>query len=148
MDRTIQVDGKPVRLRSSAAIPPLYRLKFHRDILQDMAIIQKAIKQSLPKAQVVSTPDTTFQGEQAADSAAAEVVVPIPVEALELFEHVAYLMAKHADPDHVPEDINAWLDQFETFSIYRIFPVIMDMWSGNLRTLNRPKKKSRRRKGR
>ena len=34
--KTIEVDGKEVTFRVSAAIPRLYRNKFHRDIYRDL----------------------------------------------------------------------------------------------------------------
>ena len=34
--KTIEVDGKEVQFRASAAIPRLYRNKFHRDIYKDL----------------------------------------------------------------------------------------------------------------
>lgn len=46
MVRTVTIDGKEVKFRASAAIPRLYRIKFRRDILQDMDTIQKAVKGS------------------------------------------------------------------------------------------------------
>lgn len=116
MTRTIEVDGKEVSFRASAAIPRLYRIKFRRDILQDMSTIQQAIKKSKAKAST------------------------IPLEALELFENVAYLMAKHADPS-VPDTVDAWLESFDTFSIYSVFPVIEEMWADNIAQLSKPVKK-------
>ncbi|MGN1457264.1 MAG: hypothetical protein ACI4XP_04820 [Acutalibacteraceae bacterium] len=32
MTKTIEIDGKEVKFRASAAIPRIYRIKFHRDI--------------------------------------------------------------------------------------------------------------------
>ena len=127
MDRTIILDGRGVRLRASAAIPRLYRLKFRRDIIHDMVVIQKAIQAALP----ADVPDSDTSGE--------EITVPLPLEALTLFENVAYLMARHADSS-VPDSVDEWLDGFETFSIYQIFPVIQELWEQNLRTLAAPKK--------
>ena len=34
-----------------------------------------------------------------------------------------------------------WLDVFETFSIYEVFPVIIELWSLNQKTTAEPKKK-------
>lgn len=120
MTRTVTIDGREVPLRASAAIPRLYRIKFGRDILADMGAIQRAVEAQ--------------QGKKKRGSA-------IPLEALTLFENVAYLMAKHADKDSVPNDVDAWLDGFETFSIYQVFPVIQELWEDNLRQLNFPQKK-------
>ena len=38
--KTIEVDGKEVQFRASAAIPRLYRNKFHRDIYKDLNELQ------------------------------------------------------------------------------------------------------------
>ena len=36
---------------------------------------------------------------------------------LEMFENIAYIMAKHADPS-IPDSPEEWPDEFSTFSIY------------------------------
>ena len=40
---------------------------------------------------------------------------------LEMFENIAYVMAKHADKS-IPDSPEEWLDQFNTFSIYQVLP--------------------------
>lgn len=50
---------------------------------------------------------------------------------LELFENIAWLMAKHQNPD-VPDTPEDWLDQFSTFSIYEILPQIIELWGLNV----------------
>lgn len=134
MVRTMIVDGREVKLRASAAIPRLYRLKFRRDIIQDMHRIQSAMQQVEQAEKRGDVPESGASPEP-------EQAVSLPLEALTLFENVAYLMAKHGDPECVPDDVNSWLDSFETFSIYNVFPVIQELWEENLRTLNEPKKK-------
>ena len=44
--KTIEVDGKEVQFRASAAIPRLYRNKFHRDIYKDLNELQKGIDEN------------------------------------------------------------------------------------------------------
>ena len=39
----IEIDGKQVKFRASAAIPRIYRIKFNRDIYKDLAALEKAI---------------------------------------------------------------------------------------------------------
>ena len=73
MEKVIEIDGKEIKFRATAAIPRLYRIKFGRDIMKDMQDIQKAMEKSDKE--------------------------PIPMKMLEVFENVAYLMAKHANPD-------------------------------------------------
>ena len=45
---------------------------------------------------------------------------------LEMFENIAYVMAKHADPS-VPNTPEEWLDGFNTFPIYQILPQIIEL---------------------
>lgn len=123
MEKTIMIDGREVRLRASAAIPRLYRIKFRRDILQDMQTIKKAVEKSVQ--------ENAQEGGQMSS---------IPLEALELFENVSYLMAKHADPA-VPPTVEEWLDGFETFSIYTVFPAIEELWMANVQQISTPAKK-------
>ena len=123
MEKTIMIDGREVRLRASAAIPRLYRIKFRRDILQDMQTIKKAVEKSARE-------NAKEDGQMSS----------IPLEALELFENVSYLMAKHADPA-VPSTVEEWLDGFETFSIYTVFPAIEELWMANVQQLSTPAKK-------
>ena len=93
--KTIEVDGKEVQFRASAAIPRLYRNKFHRDIYKDLNELQKGIDENDAESSNLDT------------------------FSLELFENIAWLMAKHQNPD-VPDTPEDWLDQFNTFSIYEI----------------------------
>lgn len=104
--KTIEVDGKEVQFRASAAIPRLYRNKFHRDIYRDLNKLQKGIDENNAEE---STLDTF---------------------SLELFENIAWLMARHADST-VPDNPEEWLDGFNTFSIYEVLPQIIELWGIN-----------------
>jgi hypothetical protein len=109
LEKTIEISGKPVTFRSSAAIPRIYRLKFKRDIFKDLAKLEKSYR------------------NKAQDSEDLEI------DDLEIFENVAYIMAYHADPT-IPKTIDEWLDQFEMFSIYQVLPEILELWGSNLVT--------------
>lgn len=126
MEKVINIGGKDVKMRASALIPRMYRFKFGRDILRDMTSLKKAFKKrsELPE-------DAT--DEQKEEATLSEINLMI-------FENVAYIMAKHADPS-IPDDPNEWLDGFEMFSIYEIFPEILQMWNLNNETTSKPKKK-------
>lgn len=117
MDKTIEIDGKQVKFRATAAIPRLYRIKFGRDIMQDMA----ALKKELEKAQ---------EGKGS-----------IPPRFLQTFEDVSYLMAKHADPEMEANSPEDWLEGFSTFSIYAVLPQLLDLWTANNAVLSVHKKK-------
>ena len=42
-------------------------------------------------------------------------------------------MAKHADPA-IPDDVEEWLDGFNTFSIYQVLPELIKLWGLNVKT--------------
>ena len=117
MVKTIEIDGKEIPFRATAAVPRLSRIKFGRDIMQDM----KQIQSVLEKAEA---------GEET-----------IPVQMLEVFENVSYIMARHANPEMPEHSVEEWLDGFDTFSIYEVFPKLMDLWRANNHTLLESKKK-------
>ena len=49
-------------------------------------------------------------------------------------------MAKHADPDNVPDDPDEWLEQFNVFSIYEVLPQFIELWGLNVETQAESKK--------
>ena len=117
MERVIEVSGKRVAFKASAAVPRLYRAKFKRDIFKDFSRLEQSYK------------------GKAEDGGA------FAIEDLEIFENVAYVMAAHADPA-VPPTIEDWLDQFDMFSIYEVLPQIIELWGANMLTDVAAKKNS------
>lgn len=117
MIKEIEIDGRMVKFRATAAVPRLYRIKFRRDIMQDMREINEAVQKS-------------ESGED-----------PIPPRLLEVFENVSFIMARHADPEMKETTVEEWLDGFETFSIYTVFPELMELWSANNESIATVKKK-------
>ena len=116
IQKNITIDGIDVPFKASAAVPRLYRLKFRRDIYQDFTALQKSV------------------GEKTEDSSALDI------ESLEVFENIAYIMAKHAAPENVPDNPDDFLEQFNTFSIYEILPQLIDLWGLNVETQVQSKK--------
>ena len=49
-------------------------------------------------------------------------------------------MAKHADPENVPDNPDDWLEQFNTFSIYEILPQLFELWGMNVEAQAQSKK--------
>lgn len=107
--KKIEIDGKEVAFKASAAIPRIYRMKFGRDIYRDLKLLEKSVDQ---EDQEQSSLDTF---------------------SLEMFENISYLMAKHADPK-IPDTPEEWLDEFNTFSIYQILPKLMELWGMNVKS--------------
>lgn len=114
--KNILVDGMEVPFKASAAVPRLYRLKFHREIYKDFSELQKSV------------------GENDSENSALDI------ESLEVFENIAYIMAKHAQPDVVPDSPDEWLESFNTFSIYEILPQLIELWGLNIETQVESKK--------
>ena len=58
MKRNIIIDGQEVAFRASAAIPRIYRMRFHRDIFKDIAyVMAKHADPSIP-----DTPEEWLDG--------------------------------------------------------------------------------------
>ncbi len=70
------------------------------------------------------------------------LLMPVPLLTRELFEDISYIMAKHVDPQNVPDTPDEWLDQFGTFSIYQVLPEIIELWGLNVQTQVESKKTS------
>ena len=126
MEKVLQIDGKEVRMRASALVPRLYRVRFGRDMVKDMATLRKAYKK------VNDLPEEATQEE--IEEAQFSVLD------LTIFENVAYIMAKHADAN-VANTVEDWLDGFNMFSIYEVMPSILELWQLSQQTTSIPKKK-------
>lgn len=115
--KTVRIDDKDVVFRASAAVPRMYRIKFRRDIFADLQKLSVETKGNDPENSELA------------------------IESLEIFENISYIMAKHGAPDQVPDSVDEWLDQFNTFSIYTILPEILDLWGLNIAQQSESKKK-------
>ncbi|MDD2979140.1 MAG: hypothetical protein PHN80_04135 [Hespellia sp.] len=116
MKQNIEIDRKQVSFKASAAIPRIYRMKFQRDIYKDLSSLEKSI------------------GDGDAEHSNLDMF------SLEMFENIAYIMAKHADPS-IPDTPEEWLDEFNTFSIYQVLPKLIQLWGLNVQTDVDAKKK-------
>ena len=84
-------------------------MKFERDIYKDLRVLEKSIG----------------EGEEEHSN--------LDLFSLEMFENIAYTMAKHADPATV-DDMEEWLDEFNTFFIYHVLPELIKLWGLNVQT--------------
>lgn len=101
--KKIEIDGQQVAFKASAAIPRIYRLKFQRDIYRDLNALEKSLGSS------------------------DEENSNLDLFSLEMFENIAFVMAKHADAS-IPDTPEEWLDGFNTFSIYQVLPKLIELW--------------------
>lgn len=106
LTKTINIDGKDVTFKASAAIPRIYRIKFGRDIYKDLSKLEKSIEDTENDMDMFS---------------------------LEMFEDLAWVMAKHANPK-IADTPDEWLEEFNTFSIYQVLPELIELWGLNTAT--------------
>lgn len=109
MVKQIEIDGQQVSFKASAAIPRIYRMKFQRDIYKDLKALEKSL------------------GDNSEEESALDMF------SLEMFENIAFVMAKHADAA-IPDTPEEWLDGFNTFSIYQVLPQLIELWGLNVKT--------------
>lgn len=109
MMKQIEIDGRRVSFKASAAIPRIYRMKFQRDIYKDLKALEKSM------------------GENSEEGSNLDMF------SLEMFENIAFVMAKHADAS-IPNTPEEWLDSFNTFSIYQVLPQLIELWGLNVKT--------------
>lgn len=113
MEKNITIDGRSVPFKATGATIRIYRRLFGRDLLVDINELDQARK----SGKTLSS------------------------ESLEIFENIAYCLARQADPENVPATADEWLDGFNMFSIWAILPQIIQLWQLNEQTTVQPKKK-------
>ncbi|MGI2801628.1 hypothetical protein ACRS6O_00980 [Bacillus cytotoxicus] len=110
MEKTITIDGKQVRLKSTAATVKRYKAQFRRDLFADILALGAI---------------GTFNSQDASEGIVDLSTVDFKQVDFEVIYDLVWLYAKTADPS-IPDPIT-WLDGFDEFPIYEIMPEIMDM---------------------
>lgn len=110
MEKTIEVDGKKVKLKSHAAVPLLYKAQFKRDFFGDLVKLYKFRKFDPKKEnyEVLSDLDST------------------------IFYNLIWIYAKAADPNI--DDPITWLSQFDEFPINEIMLQVTELVEHSFRT--------------
>lgn len=128
MEKTVKIGGKDCLLKTSAALPRVYRLLLGRDIFQDVHTM-------------VTTLSTTRMALQQKD-------VELPskeaqLEAVTLVENLAFAMHKHGDASQ-PNSVEKWLEQFDDEAALTDSGIVMeliDLWNHETETTAEEKKK-------
>lgn len=108
MEKTLVIDGKAVRFKSTAATTLRYKAQFGTDFFVDL-LKMKPILDALEK-------DLDF------DELEYETLKHLDFE---LFYRIIWVLAKTADKT-IPEPIE-WLDTFSEFPIKEILPELQDL---------------------
>jgi hypothetical protein len=100
MEKTIEIDGRQVRFKSTAATPLRYKAQFGKDYFSELLKMNKLGKLNLDGK------DDNYEALEHLD--------------FEVFYNLIWALAKTADKS-IPEPIT-WLDEFEEFPIMEILP--------------------------
>ena len=103
MEKTIEIDGKQVHFKSTAATPLRYKAQFGKDYFSEILKMEGLAK-------IKNSKDVS------------KVMERIDFDAL---YNIIWVMAKTADKS-IPEPIE-WLDNFEEFPLFEIIPQIQDL---------------------
>jgi hypothetical protein len=108
LEKTLTIDGKEVRFKSTAATPLRFKAQFQKDYLAEIMKLD-----SLGKLDTKN-------------------IKPKDLEKIdfEVFYNIAWTLAKTADPSI--KDPITWLDGFETFPLMEILPELSEMISVTL----------------
>lgn len=134
MKKTVSIGGNDLTLRCSALVPRLYRRACNRDLVRDMNELRTSYNRSLKiQKELAKREDVTEEELSAAQLSALD---------LEIFENLAWAFCKDADRENIPDTPDEWLDGIDgMFSIYEIFPVIVELWNDSNTVTSIPAKK-------
>jgi hypothetical protein len=113
LEKTIVIDGKSIRLKTSGALPLRFKAQFHKDYFSELMKLAPAIERL----------------DQKKDELTAEDLAAIDFD---VFYNIIWTLAKTADPS-IPEPLT-WLDEFEEFPIMDILVECQDMLISSIGT--------------
>lgn len=103
MEKTIEIDGKQVRFKSTAATPLRYKAQFHKDYFSEILKMEGLAKLKKSKNNAEDLAKIDF----------------------DTFYNIIWVLAKTADKN-IPEPLE-WLDGFEEFPLFEIIPQMQDL---------------------
>lgn len=113
MEKTIIIDDKPVRFKSTGATPLRYKMQFGRDFFAEILTLN-----ALSEIKVNS------KGEIDLDNFDVNKID------FETFYNIAWSLAKTAD-NSLPDPLT-WLDSFDVFPLMDIIPELQDILAAAL----------------
>lgn len=117
MEKTIVIDGKEVKFKSTGATPIKYKAQFGTDYFKEILKLAPLIKV------MENIDEDTIKDLNPADLEGLD---------LEVFYNVAWVLAKTANKD-IP-DIITWLDEFDEFPIMEFMPEFMELIQATLQS--------------
>lgn len=132
MEKTINIDGRPVTFKASGGLAYRYKAQFGREFFADVdelstfldtgKVEKKAVKDKKGKPVFVNG---QIQFEE-------KTVYDYTKLALDGLYNILWTMAKTADAS-IPDPL-AWLDSFDTFPVMDILPEVKEILQQNFKT--------------
>lgn len=116
MEKTIEIDGKKVKLKSTAGTPKRYKAQFRKDYFSELLKLSKLM--------------TNTDGEEF-DLAKIDYS-ELDYLDFEVFYNFIWVLAKTANKE-IGDPID-WLDEFDSMPLAEIFPEIIDLLESSIST--------------
>lgn len=131
MEKILNIDGRPVKFKSTGAFLLRYKQQFKRDALKDIFKLSDAVEEvrSIEKNETTGEELITISHQ----------VKDIDALDLEVFYNLIWTLAKTADKD-IPPPID-WLDTFDSFVLDEILTDLSELIFSNLGATVESKKK-------
>lgn len=110
MEKTIEIGGKQITFKSTAATPLRYKAQFGKDYFAEIMKLGSLAKLNKNKIDYKIFAEADF----------------------EVFYNIIWVLAKTADKT-IPEPIT-WLDSFDEFPLFEILPEIQDLITSSIQT--------------
>ena len=116
MEKTIEIDGKKVKLKSTAGTPKRYKAQFRKDYFAELLKLSKLMANT--------------DGEEF-DLAKIDYS-ELDYLDFEVFYNFIWVLAKTADKN-IGDPLD-WLDEFDSMPLAEIFPEIIDLLESSIST--------------
>ena len=114
MEKTIEIDGKKVKLKSTAGTPKRYKSQFRKDYFSELLKLSKLM---------ANTDGDTF------DLAKIDYS-ELDYLDFEVFYNFIWVLAKTANKE-IGDPLD-WLDEFDSMPLAEIFPEIIDLLESSI----------------
>lgn len=130
MEKIIEICGRPVKFRCTAAFTLRYKAQFNRDAMIDLYKMQDAVETEKSFIQNEDGQEQCIEKNSIKDFSNIN---------LELFYNIIWMLAKTADQT-IPNPLE-WFDEFDEFPIAEVLPELMEMITQSMTpTISRKKK--------
>lgn len=131
MEKILNIDGRPVKFKSTGAFLLRYKAQFRRDPLRDIYKLNEAIEE---------VTETKIDEETGQEITVKSIQIKeIDALDMEVFYNLIWTLAKTADKSILPPI--EWLDTFDSFVLVDILPEVSDMIFENMGASVQSKKK-------